>query len=88
MDRQLVKALVRVKVFRLQAGFFRCLDVIPIRGSRWLLNAMKRRQMVDSLKHAPCCPANHWHRQRLVFQRCNCGAARFAAQQPAQPEGE
>jgi hypothetical protein len=35
---------------------------------------MKRRQVLDAAHHAPCCQANHWHGQRLVFQGCNCGA--------------
>jgi hypothetical protein len=38
----------------------------------WLL----KTQTVDALKHAPCCPANHYHRARIVFQTCTCGAQR------------
>jgi hypothetical protein len=41
-----------------------------------LLKLLQRRQKVDALHHAPCCPANHYHRQRLVFRGCTCGAQR------------
>lgn len=43
-------------------------------GLKWFLRWLKKRQVVDNLKHAPCCPANHYHRQRLVFRLCTCGA--------------
>ncbi len=43
-------------------------------GTRWLLKRLKERQVVDDLHHAPCCPANHYHKTRLVFAKCNCGA--------------
>lgn len=47
-----------------------------IRAKRFegLLKLLQRRQPVDDLHHAPCCPANHYHRCRLVFHRCTCGA--------------
>jgi len=44
------------------------------RGTRWLLELLLERQAVDDAHHAPCCPANHYHKRRLVFQRCSCGA--------------
>ncbi len=30
----------------------------------------------DDLKHAPKCPANHFHKARLPTGPCNCGARR------------
>lgn len=45
-------------------------------GTAWMLRALLNRQSVDDLGHAPCCPANHYHRTRLVFQSCNCGATK------------
>ena len=41
----------------------------------WLLKKIKKAQAVDDLHHAPACPANHYHKQRLVFSGCTCGAA-------------
>lgn len=32
----------------------------------------------DDLHHAPMCPANHYHYQRLPNGPCSCGAARLA----------
>jgi hypothetical protein len=29
----------------------------------------------DDLHHAPMCPANHYHKQRMPTGPCNCGAA-------------
>jgi hypothetical protein len=49
-------------------------DIVACWGTQWLLKLMKYRQEVDELKHAPCCPANHYHRMRLVFHPCSCGA--------------
>lgn len=51
---------------------------IDAKAFKPLLKLLKRRQKVDNLHHAPCCPANHYHRQRLVFHGCTCGAQRFA----------
>lgn len=34
--------------------------------------------MFDDLHHAPSCPANHWHHQRLPTGGCTCGATRGA----------
>jgi len=54
-------------------------------GTGFILNWIKRRQVVDDLHHAPGCPANHYHKQRLVFSPCTCGAARQAASSDYQP---
>lgn len=45
-----------------------------------VLDRMKKRQAPDHLHHAPKCPANRWSGAALVFHRCNCGAARYAAE--------
>lgn len=74
LDRKIVLALVWAKIWRANIGLFRTVEIKAPRGTRWLLRAMKRRQTKDARHHAPCCPANHFHYQRLVFSRCNCGA--------------
>jgi hypothetical protein len=66
----------RIGYWRLERGMFRRAEIIPLKGGRTIYDAMKRRQVLDNLHHAPACPANHFHRQRLVFQRCTCGATR------------
>lgn len=40
----------------------------------WLFNWRLNTQKVDNLHHAPGCEANHFHRMRLVFKKCSCGA--------------
>ena len=35
--------------------------------------------LLDELHHAPACPANHYHKQRLPTGRCTCGAANHEA---------
>lgn len=74
-DRKVVMLLVRVKLWRAERGLFRTVEIRPSKRTRWLLDLMKRRQVLDTAHHAPCCEANHWHGQRLVFKPCNCGAA-------------
>jgi len=78
-ERRFCYWLARIGVFRVRIGFMRITEIVPRRGSRWILNWLKRRQIVDSLHHAPCCEANHYHKQRLVFLPCTCGAAAAAA---------
>lgn len=73
-ERRLVKLLVLLRVWRVERGLFRTPNVIAPKGTRWLLNWLKRRQRVDNFHHAPACPANHWCMQRLVFSGCTCGA--------------
>lgn len=85
-ERWLILALVRCRVFKLYLSM-RLPCVSAMRGFGWLLNWIKRRQSVDDLHHAPCCPANHYHRQRLIFQRCNCGAAAYATKGKADDQG-
>lgn len=74
-ERRLCMAACRLKIWRVKIGLFRTTEIYARWGTRWLYNWIKARQIVDDLHHAPCCPANHWHKQRLVFQPCNCGAA-------------
>lgn len=77
-QRQLILRLCRLRMFRARVGLMRTPIVTARWGVRWLLERIKRAQVVDDLHHAPCCPANHYHRQRLVFHPCTCGAARAA----------
>jgi len=50
-------------------------------GFKWILKWLKNRQVVDDLHHAPACAANHYHKQRLIFGSCKCGAAYYAQQE-------
>ena len=48
-------------------------------GKNWigkiiLKEIFKRQTWDDQTKHAPACPENNYHRQRLVFRSCTCGA--------------
>lgn len=73
-QRRLVKRLVRLRAFKV----FESMRLPMIRarwGFGWLLKRLKAAQVVDDLHHAPCCPANHYHRMRLVFRPCTCGSA-------------
>ena len=73
LERRLTVIMVHLNLWH----FGRSMRIVVInskRGSGWLLSWMKRRQTVDDFHHAPCCPANHYHRTRLVFQHCTCGA--------------
>ena len=75
MERLLVQNLVKAGKAKVSVGLFRVVEVEALNpGAQATLNRLKQRQKVDEWHHAPCCPANHWHRQRLVFGRCNCGA--------------
>lgn len=84
IDRRVLRVLIACKLVCAKVSLFRTVDFHARKGFGWILDGMKARQTVDKLRHAPCCPANHWHRQRLVFQRCNCGAAALA-RKDAQP---
>jgi hypothetical protein len=74
-QRRLIVRLLRLRVLRLQESM-RLPWISARRGFGWLLERIKRAQLVDDLHHAPCWPANHYHRQRLVLHPCTCGAAR------------
>lgn len=73
-EREIIKSLVQRGVLYAEVGFFRTVEIKAPPETQRLLDRIKARQVVDDLHHAPCCPANHWHKQRLVFQHCNCGA--------------
>lgn len=72
-QRNLVMWMVKV-------GMWDCVTVLrqphikACYGTKWLLRRLLNKQVVDNLHHAPCCPANHFHNSRLVFQECDCGA--------------
>lgn len=76
-QRQMTVILCLFKVWRLQNDLFSLVQVVPRVGTKWLFNWMLRTQKVDDLHHAPMCPANHFHRKRLVFSSCTCGAETF-----------
>jgi hypothetical protein len=80
-QRKIVIALVKLNVWRLERGMFGQIEVRSSRGTKWLFNRMRKNQMVDDLHHAPACPANHYHKTRLVFHRCNCGAEHYAKEE-------
>lgn len=79
-DRYLIEMLLRLKLWRLGQQMH-LVEVLPCRGTCWLFERMLKRQNVDDLHHAPCCPANHYHRRRLVFQQCSCGALKGAGEE-------
>ena len=74
-QRKLLKWLLRLKLVTPYENM-RLIDFRARRGLRWVTRWIRRTQKVDNLHHAPCCQANHYHRCRIVFQRCTCGANR------------
>lgn len=72
-QRSIIKFFVKIKIWQLDCQM-RLVDVRPLYGTFWLLKWILKQQIVDGLHHAPCCLANHYHRTRLVFQHCTCGA--------------
>ena len=78
-QRKLLYWLVKLRIFRIEIGLFRTPNVFARPGFRWLQERLLSAQVVDSLWHAPCCQANHFHKRRLVLQPCNCGSAARAA---------
>jgi len=72
-EREFIKFMLYMKIWK--ANFImRLISIQPSFGSKWILKKIKKRQVVDDFHHAPCCPANHYHRTRLVFKSCSCGA--------------
>lgn len=86
LDRKVVMLMVRLRLWRPEIGLFHTVEIRTGPRTRWLLDWMKRRQRVGTEKHAPCCPANHWHQKRLVFHRCNCGAVPRGVAIPQTPK--
>jgi len=75
-QREFILFLIKIKIFGLKEQW-RCARVhtkgwLSQKIYEWLL----RRQTWDDLHHAPCCPANHWGKQALVFKKCTCGATK------------
>lgn len=73
--RALVLRLVESKRWSVQQSM-RLPWIVPARCNERLHKLMLAAQKVDDNHHAPCCPANHYHRARLVFRPCSCGATR------------
>lgn len=71
--RVILRWLIKLRLWRAVVNM-RIVDFMPCPGTRWLFERMLRMQSMDDRHHAPCCPANHYHYRRLVFQRCTCGA--------------
>lgn len=72
-QRKLITFLVKKKIWKLERVMWQ-VEVRSRFGTAWLLKRIKKKQVVDDLHHAPACPANHYHKMRLVFQPCVCGA--------------
>jgi hypothetical protein len=77
-ERRFIGWMIRLHIWTADYNLFGTVQVFPRWGTRWLFERLLRRQVVDDLHHAPCCPANHWCRRAFVFRRCNCGAKTHA----------
>jgi hypothetical protein len=73
LRRLILLRMCQLRLWKSEMGLFRTVEIRPTR-MKWLHDWLLRNQPVDALKHAPCCPANHFHRKRVVFQPCSCGA--------------
>lgn len=80
-ERRVIEYCVEHGLMEVRIGLFRTVEIHAPPENERLLKRIKARQKVDDLHHAPCCPANHWHKARLVFQPCNCGAAKHHKEQ-------
>lgn len=72
-QRKFIKLMIKLKLWKITV-WLRNIDIQPHFKTKWILNYLKKIQIVDNLHHAPCCPANHFHKTRFVFQKCTCGA--------------
>lgn len=77
-QRTFVRAMLRLGAFEQRRDFFEQVDIRARPGFGRLLERLLRIQVVDALWHAPACAANHFHKRRLVFRPCTCGAVRAA----------
>lgn len=77
-----VQRMIKLRLWSVQT-VMRQPDIRACWGTQWILERLKEKQVVDNLHHAPCCGANHYHKTRLVFHRCTCGA-----NVPDQPRGK
>ncbi len=75
-QRKFIIIMLRLRIWKVVTQM-RLPEIRASFGTRWLLKRIKEKQVVDVLHHAPCCPANHYHKGRLVFDYCNCGATRL-----------
>jgi hypothetical protein len=73
VNRVVTRTMIALGLWKHEINLFNLLSIKP-QKAKWLHTLMLKYQQVDNLKHAPCCPANHYHRSRLVFQPCTCGA--------------
>lgn len=78
VDRRIARILVALKIWRVREGLFRCPQLVPGKGTRWIWKWMRARQIPEDrpYHHAPACPANRWAGQALVLQPCTCGAVK------------
>ena len=83
-QRDFIWGMVRARLFVLKTDM-RLTDVHPVFGVGFILKFIKKRQKVDDLHHAPCCPANHFHGTRLVFGSCTCGALKLSQKKRKTP---
>jgi hypothetical protein len=75
VNNAVTSMMVTLNLWVIDVDLFYQLNINPKRMKR-LHKLMLKYQQFDNLKHAPCCPANHFHRSRLVFYRCTCGTKR------------
>ena len=75
-QRKLIIFMIKIGAFKTGVSL-RNVWIDARSGFNWLLERIKRSQVVDDHHHAPACPANHFHKQRLVFQSCSCGAEAY-----------
>ena len=83
-ERKVISTMVKRGLLYAEVVLFRTIEITAPPEHQRLLDRIKARQVVDDLHHAPRCPANHWHKARLVFRPCNCGAAKHAASKAKQ----
>ncbi|AYJ85326.1 hypothetical protein D3Y57_04735 (plasmid) [Sphingomonas paeninsulae] len=82
-DRKIALWLVGQGRWKFVPGSMRQTLIQASWGTHWLLKRMKARQIITDAHHAPMCPADHWHRARLVFSSCTCGAQYYLDQDNA-----
>lgn len=92
-DRRLLTFLVKKRVLKVSRDMWGSWHFQGPKAFEPVLDRIRKRQTPDSLHHAPKCPANRWAGAAIVFQRCNCGAAAYAAKNAgraalSQREGE
>lgn len=84
-QRRICRLMVKLKLWNPRECMW-TVDFDPCWGTRWLHRRIRKTQPVDDLHHAPACLANHYHRARIVYGRCNCGAQTMADLEPSDGE--